>query len=80
MIEEKDTSPADKDGKYEFQLHYSGREVPCRVQKEQDKLIVHIDDNIEAELTIQADGSVIQTGGNDLADSAIDYIKKRILG
>ncbi|MFA6084399.1 hypothetical protein [Mucilaginibacter sp.] len=80
MIEEKDTSPADKDGKYEFQLHYSGREVPCRVQKEQNKLIVHIDDNIEAELTIQADGSVIQTGGNDLADSAIDYIKKRILG
>ena len=80
MIEEKDTSPADKDGKYEFQLHYSGREVPCRVQKEQDKLIVHIDDNIEAELTIQADGSVIQTGGNDLAESAIDYIKKRILG
>lgn len=80
MIEEKDTTPADKDGKYEFALHYSGREVPCRVEKVQDKLIVHIEDNIEAELTIQHDGNVIQTGGNDLADSAIDYIKKRILG
>ena len=80
MIDEKDTSPADRDGKYEFLIHYSGREVPCRVQKEQHKLIVHIEDNIEAELTINKDGSVTQTGGYDLADSAIDYIKKRILG
>jgi hypothetical protein len=80
MIEEKDTTPADKDGKYEFALHYSGREVPCRVEKVQNKLTVNIDDNIEAELTIQHDGCLIQTGGNDLADSAIDYIKKRILG
>ena len=80
MIDEKDTSPAEKDGKYEFQLHYSGREVTCRVEKNQDKLIVNVDNNIDAELTIQPDGCVIQTGGNDLADSAIDYIKKRILG
>jgi hypothetical protein len=80
MIEEKDTTPADKDGKYEFQMHYSGREVSCRVEKEQNKLIVHIEDNIEAELTIQDDGCVVQTGGNELADSAVDYIKKRILG
>jgi hypothetical protein len=80
MIEEKDTTPADKDGKYEFQMHYSGREVSCRVEKEQNKLIVHIEDNIEAELTIQDDGCVVQTGGNELADSAIEYIKKRILG
>ena len=80
MIEEKDTIPADKDGKYEFQMHYSGREVSCRVEKEQNKLNVHIEDNIEAELTIQDDGCVVQTGGNELPDSAIDYIKKRILG
>jgi hypothetical protein len=80
MIEEKDTSPAEKDGKYEFVMHYSGREVPCRVEKEQNKLKVHIEDNIEAELEVQADGCLIQTGGNDLPDSAIDYIKKRILG
>ena len=80
MIDEKDTSPADKDGKYEFQLHYSGREVPCTVVKEQDKFSVCIEDNIKAELTLQPDGSLVQTGGNDLADSAVDYIKKRILG
>ncbi|MET3978542.1 hypothetical protein ABIB62_001111 [Mucilaginibacter sp. UYP25] len=80
MIEEKDTTPADKDGKYEFDIHYSGREVPCRVEKAQNKLTVHIDDNIEAELTVQEDGCLVQTGGNDLADSAVDYIKKRILG
>jgi hypothetical protein len=80
MIDEKDTSPADKDGKYEFQLYYSGRELQCRVHKEQNKLIVNIDNNIDAELTIQPDGSVVQTSGNDLPDSAIDYIKKRILG
>jgi len=80
MIEDKDTSPADKDGKYEFAMHYSGREVPTRVQKDQNKLIVNIDDNIDAELTIQEDGTITQTGGSELPDSAIDYIKKRVLG
>jgi hypothetical protein len=80
MIDEKDTFPADKDGKYEFQLHYAGRELQCRVQKEQNKLLVDIDTSMNAELTIQPDGSVVQTGGNELPDSAIEYIKKRILG
>ncbi|MBB5396529.1 MULTISPECIES: hypothetical protein [unclassified Mucilaginibacter] len=80
MIEEKDTSPAYKDGKYEFEMHYSGREVPCRVQKEQNKLDVCIDKNIEAELTVQDDGCLVQTGGTELPDSAVDYIKKRIFG
>ncbi|OOQ58627.1 hypothetical protein [Mucilaginibacter pedocola] len=80
MIDEKDTAPAEKDGKYEFVIHYSGREVPCTVVKEQDKLIVTIEDNITAELTHNADGSLVQTGGTDLADSAVDFIKKRIFG
>lgn len=80
MIDEKDTSPAANDGKYEFQLHHSGREVQCTVVKEQDKLTVCIDENINAELAVQPDGSLIQTGGNDLPDSSIDYIKKRIFG
>lgn len=80
MIEEKDTTPADKDGKYEFEIHYSGRDLSCRVEKVQNKLIVHIEDNIEAELTIQDDGTVQQSSGTELADSAIEYIKKRILG
>lgn len=80
MIEEKDTSPADKDGKYEFNMHYSGREVPTRVEKVQNKLNVVIDNGIEAELTVQEDGCLVQTGGSELPDSAVDYIKKRILG
>jgi hypothetical protein len=80
MIDEKDTTPADKDGKYEFMIYYSGREVPCTVVKEQDKLIVYIEDNITAELTLAPDGTLTQTGGTDLADSAVEFIKKRILG
>lgn len=80
MIDEKDTSPAAKDGKYEFQLHHSGREVQCTVVKEQDKLSVCIDNNINAELTVYPDGRLTQTGGTDIPDSAVDYIKKRIFG
>jgi hypothetical protein len=79
MIDEKDTSPAEKDGKYEFQLHYSGREVPCLVEKHQNKISVQIEDNIFAELELLPDGILKQTGGADLPDSAIDFIKKRIL-
>ena len=80
MIDEKDTSPADKDGKYEFQLHYSGREVPCLVEKNQNRISVQIEDNIFADLELLSDGTIKQTGGSELPDSAIDYIKKRILG
>lgn len=80
MIDEKDTTPADKDGKYEFMIHYSGREVPCTIIKEQDKLIVYIEDNITSELTLKEDGALVQTGGTDLADSAVEFIRKRILG
>ncbi|MEO7211852.1 hypothetical protein [Mucilaginibacter sp.] len=80
MIDEKDTHPADKDGKYEFIIHYSGREVPCTVVKEQNKLTVCIEDNISSELTLSDDGTLVQTGGTDLADSAVEFIKKRIIG
>ncbi|MBD1394157.1 hypothetical protein [Mucilaginibacter glaciei] len=80
MKDQNDTTPAEKDGKYEFQLHYSGREVPCTVVKEQDKVTVCIEDKTNAVLTVQPDGSWAQTSGDDLADSAIDYIRKRILG
>ncbi|AMR30414.1 hypothetical protein A0256_02760 [Mucilaginibacter sp. PAMC 26640] len=80
MIDEKDTKPADRDGKHEFLLHYSGREVPCTVVKEQNKLTVCIDDNINAELTVNEDGTVVQTGGTEMAESAVEFIKKRILG
>jgi hypothetical protein len=80
MIDNKDTSPAHRDGKYEFKLYYSERELDCKVEKEQNKLLVHIDNNIEAELTIQDDGSVVQTGGSELPASSIEFIKKHVLG
>ena len=79
MIEPKDTTPAEKDGKYQFQLSYSGREVTCLVEKEQQMLHVNIDHNINAELRINNDGTVTQTGGTQLPDSSIDFIKKHVL-
>ena len=80
MIENQDTIPAEKDGKYQFQLNYSGREVTCLVEKEQQTLHVKIDDNIEAELKINSDGTLTQTSGTTLPDSSIDFIKKQVLG
>jgi hypothetical protein len=80
MIELKDTTPAEKDGKYQFELHYSGREVNCLVEKEQQMLHVTIDDNITAELKINNDNTLTQTGGTSIPDSSIDFIKKKVLG
>jgi hypothetical protein len=80
MIESKDTIPAEKDGKYQFQLNYSGREVPCLVEKEQQMLHVKIDDNLDAELKINKNGTLTQTGGAHIPDSCIDFIKKQVLG
>jgi hypothetical protein len=80
MIDPQDTIPAEKDGKYHFQLSYSGREVSCLVEKEQQMLHVTIDNNIEAELEIHNDGTVTQTDGATLPESSIEFIKKQILG
>jgi len=79
MIDSKDTTPAEKDGKYEFQINYSGRDLACRVEKEQNKLHVFIDNNINAELEIQDDGTLTQTSGNSLPESSIEFIKKHVL-
>ena len=80
MIDSQDTTPAEKDGKYEFKLFYSEREVVCKVEKEQNKLHVNIDNNIDADLQINEDGTLTQTGGTKLPDSSIEFIKKQILG
>jgi len=80
MIDSQDTTPAEKDGKYEFKLFYSEREVTCRVEKEQNKLHVNIDDNLDAELQINNDGTITQVGGAKLPDSSVEFIKKQILG
>jgi hypothetical protein len=80
MIEAQDTIPAEKDGKYQFSINYSGRDVSCQVEKEQQMLHVKIDGNLNAELKINNDGTVTQTDGATLPDSCIDYIKKQVLG
>ena len=80
MTEPEEKTPAEKDGKYEFKLFYAEREVTCRVEKEQNMLHVNIDNNIDAELQINEDGTIIQTGGTKLPPSSIDFIKKQILG
>ena len=80
MTNNQDKTPAEKDGKYEFKLFYSEREVVCKVEKEQNELHVNIDDKITAELKINADGSLTQTEGSPLPASVIDFIKKQVLG
>jgi hypothetical protein len=79
MIESKDTTPAEKDGKYRFEIHYSGRDVSCVVEKEQQMLHVTIDENRTAELKINNDGSITQVEGATMPESSIDYIKKHVL-
>ncbi len=80
MTDPQDTIPAEKDGKYEFKLFYSEREVSCRVEKEQNMLHVTIDDNIDAELQLNEDGTITQTAGAKLPASSVEFIKKEILG
>ncbi|MFD2144108.1 hypothetical protein [Mucilaginibacter antarcticus] len=79
MIESKDTKPAEKDGRYRFEIHYSGRDVTCVVEKEQKMLHVTIDDNLNAELKINNDDSISQIDGAQLPESCIEYIKKQVL-
>ncbi len=80
MIDPAEKTPAEKDGKYTFKLFYAEREVTCHVEKEQNALHVTIDENIEAELQLQDDGSLKQTAGPKLPQSSIDFIKKQIMG
>lgn len=80
MIESKDTKPAANDGKYQFEINYSGRDVNCEVVKEQNVLHVTIDENLTADLKINNDNTLTQTSGSQLPDSSIDFIKKKVLG
>lgn len=80
MIDSRETTPAERDGKYEFKFFYAEREVTCRVEKEQNMLFVNIDDNLDAKLQINADGTITQVEGTKLPESSIDFIKKQILG
>ena len=80
MTTTPDTIPADRDGKYKFTISYAEREVSCQVEKEQNILHVVIDDNLNADLKINTDGSISQVEGSPIPDSCINYIKKQVLG
>ncbi|WDF54975.1 hypothetical protein [Mucilaginibacter sp. KACC 22063] len=68
------------DGKQEFTMNYSERELSCTVEKEGNILHLHIDNNINADLEIQQDGTLVQTSGPELPPSNIDFIRKHVLG
>lgn len=67
------------DGKYEFTLNYSERELTCRVEREGDILHVHIDNNINADLELLPDGTVRQISGSEIPESNLDYIRRMVL-
>lgn len=75
----QNTQPKGADVNYEFTITYSGRELPCLVEKNDDILTVHLD-NIEAKLQVEPDNTVHQISGNALPESNIEFIKKEVLG
>jgi hypothetical protein len=66
------------DGKYEFTINYSERELTCHVEREGDTLHVHIDNNMNSVIELLPDGTAQQTSG-DLPDSIIEFIKKQVV-
>ena len=67
------------DGKYEFTLNYSERELTCLVEREGDILHVHIDNNMNADLELLPDGTVKQISGPNIPESNLDYIRRMVL-
>ncbi len=68
------------DGTQKFTMNYAERELLCTVEKKGNILHLHIDNNINADLEIQQDGSLIQISGPELPPSNIDFIRKHVLG
>jgi hypothetical protein len=67
------------DGKYEFTINYSERELTCHVEREGNTLHLRIDNNINADLELQPDGTAVQTSGPELPQSSIDYVRRMVL-
>lgn len=67
------------EGKIEFTMSYSERELSCWVEKEDNILHLHVDNNTFADLEIQPDGSLKQISGPDLPASNIDFIRRKVL-
>ncbi|MBK0378057.1 hypothetical protein [Mucilaginibacter segetis] len=80
MINPKEVTHDPESGNYTFVMYYSGRDVSCTVKKEHNKLHVHIDNNLQAELEIKDDDTLVQISGDELPDSSIEFIKKSVLG
>ncbi len=75
-----DAANSAQDGKYEFTMNYSERELTCWVEKIQNQLKVHLDNEMYVDLEIQPDGTVIQTAGPTFSEAGIEFIKKHVLG
>lgn len=67
------------DGKFEFTINYSERELTCHVEREGDTLHLRIDNNITADLELRPDDTAVQTSGPELPQSTIDYIRRMVL-
>ena len=67
------------DGKYEFTINYSERELTCHVEREGDILHVHIDNNMNADIELLPDGTAVQVSGDELPASTVEFIKKQVL-
>jgi hypothetical protein len=74
------TTDNSANGKYEFTINYSERELTCHVEREGNTLHLHIDNNMNADLEIQPDGSLQQTSGQTLPPSTLEFVKKEVLG
>lgn len=68
-----------KSGKHEFTMNYSERELSCWVEKQGNKLHVHLDNNTYADLEVQPDGSLKQISGPELPASNIDFVRRKVL-
>ena len=67
------------DGKFEFTINYSERELTCHVEREGDILHVRMDNNMLAEIELHPDGTAVQISGDDLPASSVEFIKKQVL-
>jgi len=73
------TESSASDGKQEFTINYSEREITCYVERENNILHLHMENNMNADLEIQEDGTLKQVSGAELPQSTIDYICRRVL-
>lgn len=62
-----------------FTISYAGRELSCLVDRKGNDLDVLIDNDMQAKLKLNADGTLQQVSGNELPASTIDFIKKQVI-